>query len=210
MRVLVLVVCVLTFGLASVAMANIPDLSVSTASTAYHAGGGVGIVALFNLANGAGSDFAHAGIGDGTVVNGTVTLYLRNSVGGGIADFPAEDLWLASIGGGLVACTGGTIADSITDSSGMTQWADPMNAYGFSTTQCQVLVAGDALTSSTGMDLHFNSADISGDGLVDLIDIGLFAADLGTYNFRSDLVFDGVIDLPDLGRLASGIGTVCP
>jgi len=191
-------------------MANVPDLSTSTAETAYHAGGGTATLSLFNLPNGGGFAFNAAGDGSGNVADATVTLYLRNSVGGGIENFPAEDLMLASADNGMVACVGGAIADSVTDANGMTQWADPLSAGGNSQALCQAFVSGFALTSSAGMALNFNSADIDGNLVVDLADVTSFAVDFfGAYDYRSDFVFDGVLDLSDVSQLAVGNGTAC-
>jgi hypothetical protein len=210
MRVLVLFVCVLTLGLASIAMANVPDLSTSTAATAYHTGGGTDALSLFVLPNGAGAPFNLARDAAGLVADGTVTLFLRNSVGGGIENFPAEDLYLSSVDGGLIACVDGTIADAPTDVNGMTVWALPVNAGGYSQALCQVRVGGDALTSDAGMALNFVSADINGDLAVDLVDVSNFSSDFfGAYNFRSDFLGDGVLDLNDVSLMAVGMGAGC-
>ncbi len=208
MRVLVLFVCALTLGLASVATANIPDLSTSTAETAFHAGGGTGAVTLYVVPDGTGSVFADAKDATFAAADATVTLYLRNSVGGGIANFPAEDLELRSAG--LALCGGIAIAEAATDANGMTVWSTALNAGGNTAGLAQVFVAGDALTSAAGMELYFNSADINGDLSVDLIDVGNFSTDMnGTYDTRSDFVFDGVINLSDVGKLASAMGAAC-
>lgn len=210
MRVLVLFVCALTLGLASVAVANVPDLSTTTADYQHHADGGTESVTLFVLPNGTGPAFADGYLPGGAPGDGTVTLYVRNSVGTAIENFPLEDMVLASVGGGMVPCVGGATADSNTDEFGMTQWATPLNAGGYSQALCQVIISGDALLSSAGMALHFNSADINADGTVDLSDVGNFATDFfGVYAFRSDFVFNGALDLADVGKLAVGLGASC-
>jgi len=191
-------------------MANVPDLSTSTAATAYHTGGGADALSLFVLPNGAGAAFDAARDASGAAADGTVTLFLRNSVGGGIENFPAEDLYLSSVDGGMVACVDGAIADSDTDVNGMTQWALPLNAGGNSQALCQVRVSGDALTSDAGMALNFVSADINGDLVVDLIDVSEFSTDFfGGFDFRSDFLGDGVLDLNDVSLMAVGMGANC-
>ena len=60
------------------------------------------------------------------------------------------------------------------------------------------------------LNMRFNSADISGDGTVNLTDIALFATDFyGQYHYRSDFYWDGNLNLSDLGLLASSMGVEC-
>ena len=73
-----------------------------------------------------------------------------------------------------------------------------------------VKVRGQQITSSP-LSLDMNSPDISGDGVVNLVDAALFTQDVfGTYHFRSDFEFDGVINLLDLGLMSSSIGIRFP
>ncbi len=220
-KIMGLFVCTLVLGMATMASAFVPDLALSTAETAYHTGGGTGYLAVFNLPNGSGEPLTNAFLpGGSTPEDGTITLILLDAGGNPIPLYPFEDMWLMS--GGMTVCQGGSTADFATNDSGITVWANPLNAGAYSGEYdyvagtidsaflTKVVISGDPLTSSTGMLILFNSSDISGDFVVDLIDVGFFAQDMAVYNFRSDLVFDGVIDLPDLGRLAQGIGTTCP
>jgi hypothetical protein len=72
-------------------------------------------------------------------------------------------------------------------------------------------VTGLALVSDPGMDIQFNSADIDGNLIVNLSDVGTFAIDYnGAYNYRSDFRWDGMINLADVGNLASALGAACP
>jgi hypothetical protein len=114
--------------------------------------------------------------------------------------------------GNFIACTGGTTADLNTNASGVTTWAAPLRAGGWSTSKTLVVINGAALTSNTGLILQHNSADINGDGNANLSDIPLFATDFsaGSNAFRSDLQYDGFVNLSDIPRLASGVGAVCP
>ena len=202
----------LVIGAATVAMAGVPDLQLSTASTA--AGAGVTPV-MYNLPNGLGSTFAQARSTSG-VVNATIALTVLDGGGVPVANFSAADMWLqkeVSAGtGNFIACTGGTTADLNTNNSGVTTWAAPLRAGGWSTSKTLVVINGSALTSNTGLVLRHNSADINGDGTANLSDIPLFAGDFsgGTNAFRSDLQFDGFVNLSDIPRLASGVGAVCP
>ena len=176
---------------AASAMAGVPDLQLSTASTAA----GVGVTpVMYNLPNGLGTTFANAR-STGGVVNATITLTVLDGGGVPVANFSANDMWLekevVASTGNFAACTGGTTADLNTNASGVTTWAAPLRAGGWSTSKTLVV--------------------INGDGNANLSDIPLFVADFyGAYSFRSDLLFDGIVNLSDIPRVASGVGAVCP
>lgn len=195
---------------AASAMAGVPDLGMSTASTA--AGPGV-TPTLFNLPDGTGSPFYEARQTTG-VVDATITLTVLDGGGAAVANFSASDMWLekevVANTGNFIACSGGTIADTNTDAMGVTHWILPLNAGGWSTSKTIVVINGSALLSNNGLVLQHNSADINGDGSANLSDVPEFAADFfGSYNFRSDLLFDGVVNLSDVPNLAAGIGAAC-
>jgi hypothetical protein len=196
----------LLVGAASFATAGVPDLGLSTAATAYT---GASTAVMFNIPNGGGSAFTAARDNAGAV-DATVTLTLIDGLGAVIANFPAEDMWLESVDGGMAFCTGGTTADLNTDVNGLTQWVTPLAAGGFSQANTAVMISGAAL-SSGDLPLNHNSADISGDGVVNLTDVPLFVGDFyGAYNFRSDFSFDNVINLSDVVRMGTAIGASCP
>ncbi len=73
------------------------------------------------------------------------------------------------------------------------------------------MVSGAPLESSAGEAVSFNSADINGDLLVDLLDVVQFTGDFysGGYVFRSDFVFDGMVDLIDVVDLAQAQNASC-
>jgi hypothetical protein len=198
---------------ASFATAGIPDLEESTASAATG-----GTLSLFCLPNGGGSVFADAyvkgGSGGATVgADATITLTLRDGGTFVIADFPAEDLWLQwTDQSTMIVCSGGTIADFNTDAAGQTTWAAGLRLGGYAEVLAQVRVNGDALTSSAGIPLHVNSADVNFSGAVDLADVGTFATDYAnpTVQYRSDFANDGVMNVADVGKMALGVGASCP
>jgi hypothetical protein len=199
----------LILGSASFAMAGVPDLQLSIASGPAQA------CVLYNLPNAAGSSFTEAvAIVGLATVDATISLTLNDGTGAPINLFPFEDLWLESDDGGLVGCTGGTTADGSTDALGYTQWQNPLAAGGSTaaTALTVVVVNGAALTSSAGLPIAHNSADINADGLVNLSDVQLFAADFYavSYNFQSDLAFDGTVNLSDIVPLAQAFGGACP
>ena len=197
---------------AASAMAGVPDLQLSTASHA--AGVGVNPV-LYSLPNGLGNSFTQARTTTADV-NATITLTVLDGGGLPVVAFSAADMWLEKevLGGtgNFAACTAGTTADFNTNAAGVTSWANPLNAGGWSTSKTIVVINGAALTSNSGLLLRHNSADISGDGIVNLTDIPEFTADYydGSNAFRSDFFYDGVVNLNDIPSMVAAIGANCP
>lgn len=201
----------LVIAVTASAYANIPDMEMSTASTAV--GDDVTPV-MFNLPNGQGSSFAQARVADG-YVDATITLYVRDSIGEPVTWLSSYDMWLETEvtagSGNFAACAAGTTADFNTDAAGITRWAAPLRAGGWSSARTLVYIVGMRLTSNNGLMLQHNSADSNSDGEVNLVDIQIFVNDLhGAYAFRSDLFFDGVVNLNDVPRLARSVGATCP
>jgi len=201
----------LVIGAATVAMAGVPDLQLSTASTAAPVGS---TPVLYNLPNQLGSPFNQARAAGGAVVDATITLTVLDGGGVPVINFSASDMWLekevVANTGNFVACTGGTTANANTNNLGVTTWAAALRAGGWSTSKTLVVINGSPLTSNTGLVLRHNSADLNGDGVANLADIPLFANDFyGAYAFRSDLQYDGVVNLADIPKLASGNGAAC-
>jgi hypothetical protein len=198
---------------ASVAVAGIVDLEESTASAATG-----GTLSLFCLPNGGGSAFADAyvkgGSGGATVgADATITLTLRDGGGFAIPNYSAEDMWLQWTNEAtMIVCSGGTIADADTDAAGVTTWANGLRLGGYAQVNVQVRVNGDALTSSAGIALHVNSADVNFDGIVNLADVGTFSSDFANpvVQYRSDFANDGVMNVADVGKMALGVGASCP
>ena len=207
-------VCTLMLGVCSFAVAGIPNAPDCDATMAYSGGS---VLALFNLPAGNGNSFTSAHVKDtGAIVDATITLIVRDDAHNVIPNVPAADMWLESADGGMIACAGGTIADVDTDASGITRWANPLAAGGYSESNCLVQVGASGTANGGVFALHFNSADLNGnggnpDGEVNLIDVTAFATIYyGTYNFAADLFADGGLDLLDVTSLATGNGSVCP
>ena len=162
---------------------------------------------IFNIPNGTGSPFTQARNLEGPV-DATIDLYLRDSSGAPIPNYPAEDLALFFNGAGY-QCQGGTIPDSNTDANGMTTWTNPLFAGGWSEGPTLVMIAGETLLNSP-LNLMHNSPDIDGNGIVNLLDLSIFAVDYFGYSFRSDFHYDGEMSLLDLSLFAIGYNTSCP
>ncbi|MFT5316122.1 MAG: hypothetical protein ACI9UK_001963 [Candidatus Krumholzibacteriia bacterium] len=191
----------------SFAMPPVEDFHLATAVRAY---GGPETAVMFNLPNGGGGAFTEASIMGGTV-DATIRLTLIDGAGLPVANYPSEDCWIESADNGMVICVAGSTADSNTNLAGVTTWVTPLAAGGSSETLTVVIVNGAALTSSAGMAISHNSADINGDRAVNLTDVPLFAGDFygGSYAFRSDFKFDGVVNLSDVVKMAQALGASC-
>jgi hypothetical protein len=207
-KIMGLFVCVLVLSSAALATAGIPD---PDETDALMNGVTSETVVLFNLPNAGGSAFDEAQIyNDGTIIDATITMVVKDIYGAVVADFPSEDMYLVSDDGGMVPCVGGSAADFTTNAAGETSWETALNAGGWSLGFCEVVVNGLTLNQPP-FAMHFNSADMNGDGTVNLTDIGLFSSVYwNAYDFSADFHADGVLDLVDVGRLATGSGTSCP
>jgi hypothetical protein len=207
-----LAVCALVIGSAVFAVAGVPDLQ---QSTAVRTDLSVNTISVYSLPNGGGRTFAAGFLPGGAAGNATITLTLLDGLGVPVVDFPFEDMWVESAGtgleNGLVSCGGNATADFSTSDLGVTSWNAAMFAGGQSTTVCLVTINGDPLTSNAGLLISFNSADINGDGVVNLSDGGFFTQDLfGAYNYRSDFNYDGNLNVSDAGFMSNGLGAACP
>ena len=200
--------CALLLGIAATASAGVPDLANTTANTAYHAGGGTLTLSLFSLPNAAGNPFTVCFLPGAATADGTITLTLMDDGPSPIANYPAEDMWIASEFGGMVPCSSTSGADFNTNEFGVTQWVNPLFAGGSDTGDCIVYVNGDELTAHIAM--QFNSADINGDGFVNLPDTGFMTDYIGTTTYAGDFNFSGAVNLPDTGFMTAGLGANCP
>lgn len=166
---------------------------------------------LLIMPDGSGDSFEDATLPYGNTEDATITVTLWDGNYDPIYQYPAEDIWLESRDGGMVPCSGGTIADANTDVNGMTQWVNPLFAGGHSEALTEVRVNGSPIELTVGVNLSFNSPDINGDLIVNLVDVQLFTGDFfNAYDFRSDFHRDGVINIADIPALAQAYGAGCP
>jgi hypothetical protein len=201
-------VCSLVLSIASFAAAGVPDLGLSSATTAAGAQ-----VSVYTLPDGVGDPLTDCYLYGGSKTDATITLTLLDANSEPVYLFPFEDLWLETTMGGLVLCTGGSTADASTNAAGVTTWTGTVRGGGYSADGelTQIYVAGDPLEQA-GLDMLWNSPDIDGNGVVALADVILFSQDYnsGTVVYRSNLYWDDVLDLADVIRLADGLGSACP
>jgi len=174
-------------------------------------------VTVYCVPDGSGNPLSAAQSWGGLVVDATIQVQLIDAwTGDPCADVPAEDIWFECAGDcQLTFCSGPPIADGPTNEFGQTTFSGPVAAGGHSTpdeTEFVVMFSGSALFAIPiwSGNLQFNSADINGDGVVNLADVGIFAGDyFGDHHFRSDFYWDGTLNLSDLARLAEAMGREC-
>jgi hypothetical protein len=193
--------------MASFAMAGVPDLDLTMATTAA-----TEPVSLFDLPNEGGSALWQAYAFGGTVTDATIEMYLVDGLGDAIDLYPSEDMWLETTLGGMVPCANGTAADQATDEFGYTIWEDALAAGGHtdpSTELTVVVINGDPL-SQAGFNIQHNSADIDGSGVANISDIAAFTQILfGAYDYAADFLWDGVINISDVALMSQGNGAAC-
>ena len=208
--------CALIIGMAVSATAGVPDLQTTTANTFYHTPvvdgglGGTEILSLYSVPNSTGKGFDEMFAPGAVVQDGTINIVLRDGFGIAIANFPFEDMWIASADNGMIPCGGTATADLSTNALGETRWQNPLFAGGYSEALCIVYINGDALTSNGGLAVTFNSGDISGDGVVNLTDAGFFTGFLGTTTYAGDYNNDGGVNVQDAGFMNDALGGSCP
>lgn len=178
-------------------------------------------VSLMILPDGSGPPLAAASLFGGQVTDATVELRIADEFGTGLADFPAEDLWLDDGNGQAVGCgfSGAFLyADGPTDANGVASFSGSPAGGGTANGTVYVYLSGGRATEiglfgveHPPLNLRLNSPDLNADGKVDLSDLPTFATDFyGTYNYRSDFVWDGVVNLTDVVKMAGALGHDCP
>jgi hypothetical protein len=158
-----------------------------------------------------GDPFSAAQTFGGGVMDATIEVYIRDIYGQGVADVPAEDIFIEAAG--LCWCTNGNIADFNTLSDGYTEFALPACGGG-----CHenFVLSGFLLTEAFIQNplpyISFNSPDFNCDLIVDLVDLSTFAAAYFAdppAPYCVDLYWDGVMNLQDLARFSAQYGLEC-
>jgi hypothetical protein len=204
---------ILVVGMASMAWAGVPDLNLSSATIPAGADGAL----VFSIPNGQGEPFTNAFLPGAVVVDATITVQLIDTNTDPIFLYPFEDLWLETSLGNLAYCSGGTVADQSTDENGETTFSNPIagGSYTDPASETTLVIVAGAPIAGGGVDVQFNSPDISGDLVVNLTDIVFFTNLIGgdfsdNPQFAGDFNNDGTINLLDIVRFTPGIGATCP
>jgi hypothetical protein len=194
----------LGFATAVWASTGIPDPEVSYAVTAA-----TQQVMCVNCPHGDGDPLSACRAQDASIMDATITLYLRTFLDEPIIGYPAADLWLEGATGSITTCFWGTIADADTDINGETTFSQALFAGGNSL-GVDVFVSGMPLMHPP-LDIIMVSPDIDGNGNVNLSDVIFFTPYYyGDYSSHVDFHWDGVLNLSDVIVLAAHIAHDCP
>lgn len=177
-------------------------------------------ISLLILPDGSGPALTQArAVGSGVLTDATIIVRLITLGGNPIPNFPHEDVWLETDNDQQYFCPGGSCADGPSTVYGEMTFSGALTGGGHHLGETHVFVNGSPAFDPSyypsywvhpPVPLSFNSPDINGDGIIDLVDVGYFATDyFNTYDYRSDFVCDGVVNLGDLGVMASGLGLFC-
>lgn len=216
MKILIMTL-LLTFSFAATTLAGIGGGPYET-SLVDLGSPGAGVPAtwasLFVLPDGSGPGFDACYVlnGGGYETDAVVLVTVIDPLHGILAGYPAEDLWLEGVSGGVAVCGGGSlIADGPSNAQGVMTFARAPTAGGWNANGLRLYFNGMAWMGPD-LPIRVNSADINGDGRVNLSDSGFFGTDLfvGPYNYRSDFNADDTINLSDVGYIATNIGANCP
>lgn len=190
-------------GMVSLAMAGIPDETVSTATS--------GSGCLRVVPDGTGETLSAKGL--------TVTVTVLDTGGLPVVAYPFQDVGLADNAGGadVSLCTSGWVSSANTNSSGVTTITGV--GFGGGNTQggMRATVGGVRITNGLALDIDVVSSDLNGDLIVNLTDLSSVAlpgfAPLyknGVYDWQSDLNCDLIENLLDVTKFANDNGSFCP
>ncbi|MCK9995871.1 MAG: hypothetical protein KAH56_06300 [Candidatus Krumholzibacteria bacterium] len=180
-------------------------------------------LSMFLVPNGSGTPLSGCFDSSGNTVNALINVTLRDGNNMVAANVPASSVRLEYLNSPLAWCSSSwypppahapNLADAASNAAGQTMFSLAYHGGGWIMAPIQVWVlevTGAWTPIPTVLNVFFNSADINGDLVVNLIDVSLFAGDYysGT-QYRSDFNFDGAINLTDVNILATHYGTSCP
>ena len=189
-------------GMTGLAMAGIPDLDNSSASSP------TGCIEI--SVDGSGTAIGAAGM--------TVTVTVLDGNGDPVVGYPFQDVWLGDTLGGteIVLCNGGSTANGNTNASGVTFITGAVAGGGTTTTGMNVYLAGAPLNGVI-LPISASNPDLNGDLAVttagDLQPVPGGFANLylnGVYDSEDDFNFDGTENLLDVTRFAGQWAAVPP
>lgn len=171
-------------------------------------------VSIFTVPDGSGNPLSESYLFGGQKIDATITLVLTDQFGNPVPNFPAEEMWLATMQDGLVRCSRGSIADHPTDQDGRTTFSGAIYGGGASDPDseetCVIVVAGCA-SYDPGRTILFNSPDLNGDLKVDLSDAVCYTVFKdASSDYAFDFYWDGITNLSDLILFSRALGATCP
>lgn len=163
-------------------------------------------VSVLMCPDGDGMAISAARTFDARVVDATIDVFISDYAGYPIVLFPHEDIWI-EIDGVVMPLLHRT-ADFHTSMDGLTEFAAARAGGGHASGQdLYVILNGDPIQRPAITNLHFNSPDLNGDLVINLIDITRFATIIHTgYDYAADFHWDGVVNMVDLVIFAQHFG----
>lgn len=192
----------MVLGVASMAMAGIPDPAQCTAT----AGSGC----LRVVPDGTGDALGTSGL--------TVSVTVVDGGGNAVQNYPFQDVNLVDNAGGaeISLCTAQWPAALNTNASGQTTITGAGFGGGQTQNGMRVALSGVPITGSVAMTIDVKSADIDGNGAVNLTDWSSLSFGFVQFyqtagiDFEIDLNCDGNENLVDVSKFAIDNGAVCP
>ena len=174
-------------------------------------------VSLLVSPDGNGTAFEEARTIGGEVVDASIGFRLVDEFGSPIAMYPFEDVYLDLSASNARHCAGYPVilADADSGPDGRMRFSGSVRGGGWIDQPLPLTISGMPAQLPGGeflapFPIHLNSPDISGDGIVDLTDIVLFAGDLGGgAGYRSDFIWDGDVNLSDIVVFTQHLGLEC-
>ena len=181
-------------------------------------------ISMFLVPNGTGTPLSWCFERGGTPVVAEILVTMRDADGNVIVDWPASFIRLEYSDSPLIWCDTSSFpppahapnfADAPTNEEGQTKFT--MAYYGGGAVEGPTYVWNVAdpwgyyQRIATPVNVSYNSADINGDRIVNLTDVGLFASDyFSGYRYRTDFNYDQRHTLVDVGMFATALGAACP
>jgi len=182
---------------------------------------------MFLVPDGSGTPLTSCFEWGGIIGDATITVIVRDDSGAIVAGVPADYVRLEQLESSLVWCddtlypadsTMPNRADGPSDEAGVMTFSTSYLGGSWDEAPTYVWLwqefplPGAWYTVGGDLCISYNSADISGDLVVNLTDLTLFAIDFyaDEYTYQSDFNYDGEINLIDLTMFAPTMGAECP
>jgi len=194
-------------------VSGMPCMEESTAQTAAE-----NTVSVFTLPDGSGDPLNDCKTYSDIMplpADATITVTLNDVAGNPIYGYPAEDIWIETEFGGLIlCCAAGSIADRDTDIDGITKISGTVCGGGWSDAEIGertvVKINQEELPLTGSGFILFNSADVNGDCVINLVDVITFTHNFFEgHHYSCDFFPDQSINLSDVVLLARSFGVSC-
>jgi len=192
-------------------------------SMAFLATPGLPDVSMFLVPDGTGSPFSNCFQRGGNQVTAQIIVTLLDASFMPVPNWPATNVRLEHSLSPLIWCPNifypppnhaPNLADGPTNAAGQTTFTMSYHGGGWVVGPTFVWVleaSGTWAQIPVPLNVAYNSGDINGDLVINLVDVGIFAAIFyGPYHYKADFNFDHLVNLIDVAMLAGVYGASCP